>query len=239
MLNVDLDGNATVVVHEPLPTEPIPQPAQDHPQEPMLSFHPPEPQNADVVSSQTEPTFHAPIEAPPMETSPTQEFQYQPPPFENIPAAEPSTTQEAPVDFSAEQTPVADSAVEENFQTPAPASAPAKVFHSSLKISGFMETAPEVQKPISAFKEIAEFASALTAPSLISYSIFIEGVESQRAEVVTALSDKKFGWSKTELEEKISEDRLILKKLNPAQAVMVVKLLQNIPIRISWRQDGL
>jgi hypothetical protein len=109
---------------------------------------------------------------------------------------------------------------------------------NSTALTGFQEADSAPQSPKSVFKEIADFAFGFTKPSLLNYTIFLEGVAHKKSEVLGALSEKKFGWTRGELESEISGDRLVLRNLNPAKATMVVKVLQNIPVRISWRQDG-
>ena len=214
VLSVDLDGNATQVEHEPLPLE--------NNENEVLSFHESEPeQKPEAVPEPIPEPDTAPISIDPFELPPAT---FQPDSIQEQPL-------EAPQNFEPILFPV------ENVVEEKSAEVPSSDF--TIQMSGFHEPRPEAQSPSQIFKEIADYAKGPANPNLLSYSIFFEGVENHKSEVVSALSEKKFGWSKNEIESKITGDRLILNDLNPAQAVMVVKLLQNISIRISWRQDGL
>jgi len=87
-------------------------------------------------------------------------------------------------------------------------------------------------------KEMTDFANKELSSGPLTYSILIEGIDlaDTRTAVLEALSDRKFDWDSETLRKKIRLGGLRLEGLSTAQAVMVIRRLQGIAVRISWRQ---
>ena len=105
------------------------------------------------------------------------------------------------------------------------------------------ELEPEITKtwaaPKDAFQEIRDFGNKEVSAGPISYSITIEDLNvAERIEaVLEALSDPKFGWETSALSKKIKSGTMKLVDLNPAAAVMVIKKLRGIHVKVSWTQS--
>lgn len=255
VLTVDIEGNASVVVHEPMPTEPEPSPEQMPELGPVVqqveALVQPQP---DLGFPQLDPLQQFPvnqnIEALGFQAQPfpTQNFDIdlnlssltqESPPQAQAQFFEQSTTevvpQEAPlvsepeIPEAKELTPVIEKPTLKKIEI--------KTVSEAFELTGFQKEQDEILSPKMVFKEIAHFADELESSGLPTYSIFLENVRAHKDAVYKALLNEKFGWSHNFLESRTFEDQIELRKVNPARAVMVVKLLQSLPIQISWRQD--
>lgn len=94
-------------------------------------------------------------------------------------------------------------------------------------------------EPKNAIQEIREFGNKEAATGPISYSLLIDNVDlpDRAQEVLTALSDPKFGWDRGMLASRLKNGQLHLENLNPAQAVMVIKKLRGIHVQVTWTQS--
>lgn len=91
------------------------------------------------------------------------------------------------------------------------------------------------------FADVVEFANTNTSGGPISYTVFIDGVESSRLvhDLREAMTDSRFGWDVNELLTHIGGGRLTLKGLTPAKASVLINRIKYLPFKISWRQDVL
>jgi len=117
------------------------------------------------------------------------------------------------------------------------------VHEEPLQFSTEIESDPEITKtwaaPKDTFQEIRDFGNKEASAGPITYSITIEGLNvAERIEaVIEALSDPKFGWESSALSKKIKSGTMKLVDLNPAAAVMVIKKLRGIHVKVSWTQS--
>jgi len=88
------------------------------------------------------------------------------------------------------------------------------------------------------FSEVSEFGNADQSFGALSYSILIENIDtsSTRQKLYEALSDAKFQWDAKELLQQIDQGRLQLTQINPAKASVLVRRLQDVPVKVSWDQ---
>jgi len=95
------------------------------------------------------------------------------------------------------------------------------------------------QSPQSVFQEITEFGNKEIQAGPLSYTVYIEDIEIKERieEVLLALSDPKFGWDQAYLKKNLKAGILKLENLNPAQAVMLIRNLRGINVKISWSQS--
>ncbi len=87
-------------------------------------------------------------------------------------------------------------------------------------------------------KEISDLANDNEAPQLLSYEIQIEGIDTSelRQKILDALSDNRFRWEARVLLSQIKNGQLSLPRLNPAKAMVMIRRLQALPVRITWIQ---
>jgi hypothetical protein len=291
VLTVDIEGNASVVVHEPMPIEQEPEPvkakpAAAHKKPKSKAPPPPEPEpepeteleseleqapepepvvqqvetltppQPDLGFPQLDPFQQFPvnqnIEAPGFQvqpfpaqnfdidlnlSSPSQESPQQPPSQEQF--FEQPTTEVIPQETPQENESVyiEPAEVAPVIEKPNVKKVEIKLVREAFELTGFQKEHDEILSPKMVFTEIAQFANELESSGLPTYSIFLENIEAHKESVYKVLLNEKFGWSQSFLKSRTFEDQIELRKVNPAQAVMVVKLLQSLPIQISWRQD--
>jgi hypothetical protein len=103
------------------------------------------------------------------------------------------------------------------------------------------EMPPEPHQAPDLQEEVRQFAERNSADGLLLYTVTVEGIDSIqiRQAVILALSDSRFGFTPEDLQKLISRGKLVLKDLNPGQAVMTVRKLRVLPVEISWRQNEL
>lgn len=99
----------------------------------------------------------------------------------------------------------------------------------------------EVPSDPSNLSDIADFGNSNELSSGLSYTISIEGIESFAIvkELKDAMLDSKFGWDVEGLLAGIEGGRLVLRRLSPIKASILVGRIKYLPIVISWKQEVL
>jgi uncharacterized Zn finger protein (UPF0148 family) len=92
-----------------------------------------------------------------------------------------------------------------------------------------------------ALGDVVSYANRDTNLRGVSFDLVLKGLDyaDLQEKVKKSLSDPKFAWNAEQRISNIKEGRLELKNLNPAQAVMAIKNLQDLSIQISWSQNVL
>ena len=113
----------------------------------------------------------------------------------------------------------------------------------------FSQTLDSVPEPIASpgtsdtadFSDVTDFANANSEVGPFSYTVVIEGIESSHLllQLKEAMTDSRFGWDLTEILNTVGEGRLIIPRLSPAKASVLVNRIKYLPFKISWRQDVL
>ena len=125
-------------------------------------------------------------------------------------------------------------------QEPQPLSETEFVQNSDFHSESFAEepSHEETTQPRGPLADIEEFGNKDSSSGPLSYTLIVDGIDagSIRKEVISALDEPQFGWSSADVAKNIKNGQLILKGLAVAQAVMAVRLLRGIKVRISWKQ---
>ncbi|HEY1079584.1 MAG TPA: hypothetical protein VGE46_05785 [Bdellovibrio sp.] len=113
----------------------------------------------------------------------------------------------------------------------------------------FSQTLDSIPEPIAAsgvsdtpdFSDVTDFANANSEVGPFSYTVVIEGIESSHhlLQLKEAMTDSRFGWDLTEVLNTVGEGRLVIPRLSPAKASVLVNRIKYLPFKISWRQDVL
>lgn len=113
----------------------------------------------------------------------------------------------------------------------------------------FSQTLDSIPEPIAPsggddspdFSDVTEFANAISEVGPFSYTVVIEGIESSHLllQLKEAMADSRFGWDLTEILNTVGEGRLVIPRLSPAKASVLVNRIKYLPFKISWRQDVL
>ncbi len=88
------------------------------------------------------------------------------------------------------------------------------------------------------FDEVSQFGNTIQDFGALSYFVLIENIDTSaaREKLFEALSDDKFQWDPREVILQIKKGRLELPQLNPVKASVLVKRLQDVPVKVSWIQ---
>lgn len=99
----------------------------------------------------------------------------------------------------------------------------------------------ESQNGLADLSEVSDFGNAHQDFGALSYHVVIENIDTSdiRKKLSEALSDSKFQWDVNEILQKIEKGRLELGPLNPAKASVLVRRLQDVPVRVGWNQKNL
>jgi hypothetical protein len=154
-----------------------------------------------------------------------------------IPAEPESTGTEQPEGFFQDKIVDAEELVLPELQEPA--TFEAEFFEDEpAPIASQSQEAEEATQPRGALADIEEFGNKDSSSGPLSYTLIVDGIDagSIRKEVISALDEPQFGWSSADIAKNIKNGQLILKGLAVAQAVMAVRLLRGIKVRISWTQ---
>lgn len=91
------------------------------------------------------------------------------------------------------------------------------------------------------FSDVTDFANATSEVGPFSYTVVIEGIESSQLllQLKEAITDSRFGWDVGELLHNVGGGRLVIGRISPATASVLVNQLKYLPLKISWRQDVL
>jgi len=158
-----------------------------------------------------------------------------PPPLSKVeakaPIAKPQVETPATDPFAVSPEPSMEIA-EENFENPSQAEEFGTIEADALAEPVDSSLAAEM------FSEVSEFGNADQSFGALSYSILIENIDtsSTRQKLYEALSDAKFQWDAKELLQQIDQGRLQLTQINPAKASVLVRRLQDVPVKVSWDQ---
>ncbi len=70
------------------------------------------------------------------------------------------------------------------------------------------------------------------------YNVHISGIHSSdiRERLIETLIDPRLGWSSGDINKKIQNGALSLKKLNPLSAHVVIRSIRDLPVEVSWKQ---
>lgn len=93
--------------------------------------------------------------------------------------------------------------------------------------------------PGSSFEEVERFANSDESVGALTYSVIIEDINTKelRQELLRALDDAKFQWDARELVKEVKDGRLLLDRLNPVKASILVQRVKGLKIKIRWRQN--
>jgi hypothetical protein len=86
--------------------------------------------------------------------------------------------------------------------------------------------------------EVSDFGNTQQDFGSLSYFILIENIDTSatREKLFEVLSDEKFQWDPREVIMAIKKGRLELGHLNPVKASILVRKLQEVPVKVSWVQ---
>jgi hypothetical protein len=89
------------------------------------------------------------------------------------------------------------------------------------------------------FNDVVDFANSTEVGGPITYTVIVEGIESSHLfnQLKEAITDSKFGWDARELLTQVGGGRLVLSKVSPGKAAILISRLKVLPLRITWRQD--
>ena len=166
---------------------------------------------------------------------------------------EQSFEQPASNDFGYQQNEVADSSADQfannDYSAPTEQSYEQPQESAEEHPFDFSKTLDHIPEPTPApkvsddanFADVIEFANTNTGGGPLSYTVFIDGVESSQLvyQLREAMTDSRFGWDVNELLTHIGGGRLTLKGLTPAKASVLINRIKYLPFKISWRQDVL
>jgi hypothetical protein len=107
-------------------------------------------------------------------------------------------------------------------------------------------TLPDRQADLSStsFEDVVKYAqseSSNAASGAFYYDVLLEGIDSEdlRVSVREALRDVRFGWKVEDQMGKVRRGTLLLEKLNPVKASIVISRLKSLPLKIKWSQNGI
>lgn len=160
------------------------------------------------------------------------------------PTLEPTQIFESPDNFESSQS------IEEEAPVDAPSFETGPSFESEQGVSmeephDFSQTLDSYQPSTSSdtpdFSDVTEFANADTASGSLTYTVTIEGVESNHtlAGLREAMTDSRFAWDVDGLLSELAYGRIVLKRLSPAKASVLINRIKYLPLKVSWRQDVL
>jgi hypothetical protein len=95
--------------------------------------------------------------------------------------------------------------------------------------------------PRSLAEEIGDFANSENGTNgALSYWVRIEGIDTKevRADIERVFSDSKLMLDWRDVVETIENGVLEIKQLNPIKASRLVQKLNELPVRLSWRQSA-
>jgi hypothetical protein len=92
------------------------------------------------------------------------------------------------------------------------------------------------------FKDVEAFGNSDLSSSQsggLVYDIQIEGIDSKsiRSEIESVLQDPKMKLSVDILMKSIKDGKLVLRRLNPIKASIIIKSLMHLPVQIHWKQN--
>lgn len=104
---------------------------------------------------------------------------------------------------------------------------------------------PDRQADLSSadFKDVVRFAESPTSSATegaFYYDVLLEGIDSEDLKNVVkeALRDSRFGWNSEEKIATIRRGTLLLDRLNPVKASLIISRLKSYPLTIVWSQNG-
>lgn len=82
----------------------------------------------------------------------------------------------------------------------------------------------------------SEISSAKDGPLL--FRIFISGIDSKelREFLYESIDDSRFAWDPNELMAQINKGHLIIDKISPVKATILINRIKRLPIQIRWEQ---
>lgn len=181
-----------------------------------LGFLAPEGPLLESPSSQLEPEFAAPNSQESIEVGPPPEIPL-PPQAPRPPTWEIESNQQAPLQDESVVTPEPPQSMESLESPPA-----------SLRVSDIAS-------------EISNFANETEVVTQFQYELLISGIDSSeiRDKLFEALSDRRFRWEARVLLSQITKGQLLIAKLNPAKAMILIRRLQELPLVLRWNQKRL
>ena len=108
----------------------------------------------------------------------------------------------------------------------------------------FIESAAEEPPaeiiPLDPIKEIAAFGNADLTTNPLSYTLVREGIDNKdiRESLRQALREPKFNWNVAEMMSRVKGGRLEIRKIDPVKASILVRRLQDLPVKVGWRQHA-
>jgi hypothetical protein len=102
---------------------------------------------------------------------------------------------------------------------------------------------PSPMKPGPVIQDIADFANSTDSDSRegsFYVTLRLSGIDSPeiRASVAAALNDRKMNWDSDEIIRLVKLGQLVLPKLNPVKASVLINRLKALPIQLSWEQHA-
>jgi hypothetical protein len=94
------------------------------------------------------------------------------------------------------------------------------------------------------FDDVVEFGNQelpSMAPGVLVYDIKISGVDTAeiRESLVSCLSDKRLGMNPAEILAQVRKGELVLPKVNPAKASVILSRIKHLPFKVSWSSQQL
>lgn len=136
-----------------------------------------------------------------------------------------------------------DSAQETKFEPendPSSGLSDSELEHSFDEPLGFdqQQDLPPTSSPQETFEDVAAYGNQETQAGAIHYEVRVSEINSgdMRDEVIGRLAQPRFGFSARDIEGLIQDGEIVLSKLNPAQAVLMVGALRDLDVVVRWKQ---
>ncbi len=111
------------------------------------------------------------------------------------------------------------------------------------RVAGTRSNISIVPNATEVMQEIVDFGNQSTSSSetgILLYEVQIAGIDTLelRRALIEVLKDPKFKWSVDELESKIHNGKLVIQKVTPIKASLLVKKLRPLDLNIYWTQGS-
>ncbi len=148
------------------------------------------------------------------------------------------------VQASDEAVQATDEAAADSFEAPSE-NQPAQEEYQDLEEEAPAEEVPAERSPVSnQLSDIAEFGNRdleASQSGIYQYTLTLSGIDNKeiRTAVKEALDDQRFNWDIDGVIAQIKAGSLVLSKLNPVKATVIVNRLKSLNIEIKWEQNDL
>lgn len=92
-----------------------------------------------------------------------------------------------------------------------------------------------------AFESVEKYSNQTQETLPLSYNIFIRGLDlpKQVQELRDAIEDARFGWEAEKIISQINNGELVIEKLSPVKASILIQRVKYADIQIEWEQNVL